>query len=62
MSTIEYEKKIEIILEWAKRKRGKPFDTTCVEGILDWIIENDDITDGQVNCIDNIITKFKIKN
>ena len=61
MSKVDYEQKIERILEWAKHKKGKPFDTATIEGILEWITENDDITDGQMNCIDNIITKFKIK-
>lgn len=52
-----YEIKCEIILEWAEKKPF--FDTTVVEGILDWISEHE-ITSEQMRAIDNIIDGFKI--
>lgn len=53
----DYQAKCEMILEWAKTKRF--FDTSIVEGILDWISEHE-ITYTQIRAIDNIIDKFKI--
>ncbi len=60
MSRNECEANCERILEWASKKKGKPFDTTTVENILHWIRENDFATDRQIDCTNNIIEKFKI--
>lgn len=53
--------KIEMILEWAMNKGGKPFDTTTIEGIQEYYEINGDYTSNQENAIDNIYDKFKIE-
>ena len=60
MSCDECEMNCERILRWARNKKGKPFDTTFVESILDWVRENNHVTDRQLECVNNIIEKFKI--
>ena len=50
----------ERILQWARNKRGKVFDTGFVESILQWVRENDHVTERQMECVENIIEKFKI--
>lgn len=63
---MDIEEKIKIIKSWAEKynltKYGlrRPFDTSFVESIEEWIRDND-ATDLQENAIDNIIEKFKIK-
>ena len=56
MSREECEMNCERILQWARNKRGKVF----VESILEWVRENDHVTERQMQCVDNIIEKFKI--
>ncbi len=53
----DYVAKCEMILEWAEKH--KKFDTSTVEGILEWISEHD-ITGSQEIAIDNIISGFNI--
>lgn len=55
MSRDECEMNCERILQWARNKRGKVF----VESILEWVRENDHVTERQMECVDeNIIEKF----
>ena len=56
-----YIDKIDKIIEWAENKKGKPFDTTFVESVKDWITENNlEPTENQKIAIDNIIERFKV--
>ena len=59
MSTTEYSEKIDKILKWAQKQ--KRFDTTFVLSVKDFIENNDFISDSQMESIDNIIEKCKIK-
>ena len=58
--------KIDIIKSWSvnynttKYGLKRPFDTSFVESVEDWIQEHDP-TQQQETAIDNIIEKFKIK-
>ena len=52
----ECEMNCERILQWARNKRGTAF----VESILEWVRENDHVTERQMECVENIIEKFKI--
>ena len=60
MSRDECEMNCERILQWARNKKGKVFDTGFVESILEWVRENDHVTERQMECVENIIEKFKI--
>ena len=60
MTETECEANCERILNWAPKKKGKPFDTTVVENILDWVRQNDHATERQLEVTQNIIDKFKI--
>ncbi len=59
MSTIEYSEKIDKILKWAQKR--KKFDTTFLLSVKDFIENEDFISDAQMQSIDNIIEKCKIK-
>lgn len=54
----DYENKCKMILEWAENKRF--FDTSVIEGILEWIEEDNELTNSQMQAIDNIINGFGI--
>jgi len=58
----EYIEKIDKIIEWAENKKGKPFDTTFVESVKDFIESSEygEPTENQKTAIDNIIERFKI--
>lgn len=56
---LEYIKKIDIIIEWSKGRK-KPFDTSFVESVKEFVVANESISERQMKCIDNIIDKFKI--
>jgi len=60
MSETEYSLKCDAIIEWAENKKGKPFDTTFVVSISDHIRDAGFISQKQMDCIENILTKFKI--
>jgi hypothetical protein len=63
---MDIEEKIKIIKSWAEKynltKYGlrRPFDTSFVESVEEWVRDNEP-TDLQETAIDNIIEKFKIK-
>lgn len=66
---MEYQLKIESILKWAEKrnkssfaiKNNKFFDTTFVKDIQQKILDFDRVTEGQMESIDNIISKWYIK-
>ncbi len=60
MTETECEENCVRILNWALTKKGKPFDATVVENILDWVRQNDHATERQLEVTQNIIDKFKI--
>ena len=60
MTETECEANCVRILNWAPTKKGKTFDTTVVENILDWVRQNDHATKRQLEVTQNIIDKFKI--
>ena len=60
-NTDDYKLKCDAIIVWASRKKGKQFDISFVESVLQFIDNADHITDRQAECIDTIITKFKIE-
>ena len=59
-NAIEYKSKMIKILEWSTHRK-KAFDTSFIESVLDFVEQNDFISDKQMECIDNIITKFHLK-
>lgn len=54
---MDLEQKCEAVLKWAED--FPKFNTSTVEGILDWISEHES-TSYQEEAIDNIISGFKI--
>lgn len=56
----EYERKIDIILEWATRNPN--FDCTFVEKMQQKVISGVWLTPNQESAIDNILAKFRIRH
>lgn len=52
--------RINMVLKWAETKSG--FDTKFVVALRDSCQRKGKLTDGQKSALENIITKFKIKN
>jgi len=55
----EYTDKCNMILNWADRK--PKFNKDFIESVIAFMEESDYITDSQMNAIDNIIEKCRIK-
>ena len=55
---LEYIQKCEKILDWSQRK--PKFNNEFVKSVLKFIEENNYISEKQIQCVDKIITKFKI--
>jgi hypothetical protein len=53
-----YKEKCDDILNWATKK--PKFDQRFIQSIKDYIDKNNYISEKQMNCVDNIITKFKL--
>ncbi len=56
----EYEDKCAAIMSWADERGDDDFDTTFVESIQEQIEKGRDLTQKQMDAIDNIIDQFRI--